>query len=84
MPNKPRRHRRPVPAPTASRPTTGTNIGGLPEDRRRAIFAALAEAKAAETGPDAARYAVARRFVVTIVTVEAIEREALAKDWPAA
>lgn len=74
----PRRRRRPA---TSSAPLTV--IVDIPEERRRAIFAALGEARAIGQTLDAARYAVARKFVLTILRVEAIEQEGLARGWAA-
>ena len=47
-----------------------------------AIYAAIGEARAAGLDGDAARYAVARKYVVTVLKVEAVETEGLAKGWP--
>jgi hypothetical protein len=58
-----------------------TGIVDIPEERRRAIFTALCDARAAGQALEAARYAVARKFVLTILRVEAIEREGLARGW---
>jgi hypothetical protein len=82
MPGKSRRRSRLTPIPTDGRPNGGSNIGGVIESRRRAIYAALAEAASAGLGADAARYAVARKFVLTIVKVEAIEKEGFSRGWP--
>jgi hypothetical protein len=58
-------------------------IQDVPETRQRAIFTALGEAAAAGQPPEAARYAVAKKFVLTILKVEAIEQEGLARGWQA-
>jgi hypothetical protein len=52
------------------------------ESRRRAIHAALREAKVDGLKGAAARYAVARKYVLTIAKVEAIEVEGLFSGWP--
>jgi hypothetical protein len=57
------------------------NIGDVPEARQRAIFTALGEAAAAGQSPEAARYAVAKKFVLTILKVEAVEQEGLRLGW---
>jgi hypothetical protein len=72
----PRRRRRPV-----ARSASLTVIVDIPEVRRRAIFTALGNARATGQAPEVARYAVARKFVLTILRVEAIERDGLARGW---
>jgi hypothetical protein len=57
------------------------NNQDVPEARPRAIFTALGEAAAAGQTPEAARYAVAKRFVLTILKVKAVEQEGLAQGW---
>jgi hypothetical protein len=54
----------------------------IPEPRRGLIYVALAEAKQAGQDADDARYAVARKFVLTIQKVEAIENEGSDRGWP--
>jgi hypothetical protein len=67
----------------ASGPPPRVSIQDVPEPRQRAILTALGEAAAAGQSPEAARYAVARKFVLTILKVEAIEQEGLARGWQA-
>ena len=82
MPSRPR-HRGPQPSTVAASPAeSGPSIYGLTESRRRAIYVTLAEARAVGLKRDAALYAVAKKFVVTVMRVEAVEREGLAKGWP--
>jgi hypothetical protein len=69
-----------APSPTPVVPTT---IADIPEARQRAIFTAVGEARAAGQAPEVARYAVAKKFVLTILKVEAIEQEGLARRWSA-
>jgi hypothetical protein len=57
------------------------SIQDVPESRQRAIFTALGEAAAAGQTPEAARYTVARKFVLTILKVEAVEQEGHAREW---
>lgn len=54
----------------------------LPEDRRKAIFAALVEAQDAGATVAASRRQVAEQFGVTLEQVEAAEREGIARQWP--
>ena len=70
-------------APPPSAPAAAPVAGSSDEGVRRAVFAALAETLAGGADPNAARYAVARRFVLTVVRIEAIEREGHAKGWSA-
>ena len=53
-----------------------------PEDYRRALFAALVEAQDRARSVHEAKQEVAARFGVTWQTVEQVEREGLANDWP--
>jgi hypothetical protein len=57
------------------------SVDNIPEARRRAVFAALAKAKAAGLSTDAALFAVAKEHVLTVLKVEAIEQEGLAHGW---
>jgi hypothetical protein len=80
MPNRPRRSN--LEALRAAAPGKSTpRIGDTPEPRRRDIFSALIQALKAGAEPDAARYAVARQFVLTVLKVEAIEDEGRANRW---
>ena len=54
----------------------------LPEDRRKAAFAALIEAQDAGATVAASRQQVADQFGVTVKQVEAVEREGLSRQWP--
>jgi hypothetical protein len=56
-------------------------VDNVPESRRREIYAALGRAKAKGLEPDAARYAVAREFVLTVLKVEAVEEEGAGRGW---
>jgi hypothetical protein len=56
----------------------------MTEPQQRAIFAALAEELAAGRHPVAARFAVAKRFTVTVLKVEAVEQEGLRRGWSTA
>jgi hypothetical protein len=67
----------------ASSPPSRVSILDVPESRQRAIFTALGEVAAAGQSPEAARYAVAKKFVLTILKVEAIEQEGLTHGWQA-
>jgi hypothetical protein len=49
------------------------DLGRVPEDTRLSVRCALAARLAAGASPPAARYAVARQFCLTVLTVEAIE-----------
>jgi hypothetical protein len=82
MPSKSRRRGRLAPILTDGRPKCGPNVSGIIESRRRGIYVALAEAARAGLDIDDARYAVARKFVLTILKVEAIEKEGLGRGWP--
>jgi hypothetical protein len=82
MSGRPRRLQFISPKPARPHPgLTAASIASIPEDVRRKIFTALIEARNAGVKPEAARYAVARRFVVTVLKVEAIEDEGEAKKW---
>jgi hypothetical protein len=52
------------------------------EAYRRAIFAALVEAQDVARSLHEAKQGVVARFGVTWQTVDQIEKEGLAKDWP--
>jgi hypothetical protein len=54
----------------------------VPEDRRRAIFAALVEAQDQKVPVGRSREMVAERFGVSVRQVQAIEREGLDNAWP--
>jgi hypothetical protein len=56
-------------------------LDDITESRRRAIYVALSEARLAGLDVDSARYSVARKFVLTIMKVEAIEAEGDARGW---
>jgi hypothetical protein len=58
------------------------SVDDIMESRRRAVFAALAKAKAGGLKGGAAHYAVARTYVLTVLKVEAIEQEGLDRGWP--
>ena len=53
-----------------------------PEDRRRAVFAALVELQDRGERVARSRVDVAERFGLTRRDVEAIEREGITKQWP--
>ena len=53
-----------------------------PEDRRRAIFAALVEAQDRCRSLHEAKQQVLAQFGVTWDIVEQIEREGMNKEWP--
>lgn len=55
---------------------------GLTDDVRKAIFAALVEAQDRGEKVVRSRVDVAERFGVTRQTVERIEREGIAGQWP--
>jgi hypothetical protein len=80
----PRRHGRLAPTLTYGRPKGSVNIGDITESRRRGIYVALAEATRAGLDIDDARYSVARKFVLTIVKVEAVQKEGFDRGWPVA
>jgi hypothetical protein len=54
----------------------------LPEDRRRELFAALVAAQDGGLSVSTSRQKVAGEFDLSVETVEAIEREGLAAEWP--
>jgi len=54
----------------------------VPDDRRRAIFAAVVEAQDAGHSVRASRELVAARYGISTQEVEAIEREGLDEGWP--
>ena len=54
----------------------------LPEDVRKAVFAALVEAQDAGATVAASRERVAARFEVTVKQVQKVEREGVEREWP--
>ena len=55
---------------------------GLPEDRRREVFAAIVAAQDGGLTVPASRRKVAADFGLAVETVSAIETEGLAAEWP--
>jgi len=62
--------------------STPIQRGTPPEDRRRAVFAALVAAQDGGLGVAASRKQVAAAHGLTPRQVEKIEREGLAAQWP--
>ena len=83
MPSK-RKHEPLASIVVGGRPGATAKTDDTPEPRRRAIYAAHGEAQAGRLKGGPARYAVARKYVMTIMKVEAVEAEGLAKGWPTA
>ena len=54
----------------------------LPEDRRRAVFAALVAAQDTGLSVTASRQKMAAEFGLGVEMVEAIERDGLQAQWP--
>ena len=81
MPRPRRKHGPLAPPLPGVRPSGTPSIDDIPVYRRRQILRALSVAKAAGRGADEARFAVAREYVVTVMKVEAVEVEGLAKGW---
>jgi hypothetical protein len=57
------------------------NVDDIPGPRRRAVFAAVAKAKAKGRSTDAVLFAVAKEHVLTVLKVAAIEQDGLARGW---
>ena len=55
---------------------------GLPEERRRAVFAALVAAQDGGLSVPASRLKMAAQFGLVVETVEKLEREGLDAQWP--
>lgn len=55
---------------------------GLPEEWRRAVFAALVAAQDGDLSVPASRLKMAAQFGLVVETVEKLEREGLDAQWP--
>ena len=54
----------------------------IPEETRKAVFAALVEAQDAKITVADSRAAIAARFALSVEDVKSIEREGLKEQWP--